>query len=276
MIQKMKYTTWKAHWMPGLSPVPIPESLARAWPPPSLLFNGPGRLDPSIFVLLPCKGVFCVTAWSHQRERERQRERGRALFKERRLMEQEQMAAILSRLPVCASQWAHSRCSIKDLWNKRMNEWTNGIQGTPLCVGDWIQAPLGAFPDWKPWNSKMTSLFPSQVQLRSWSHPSVKAHSRYLVDEANANTSIYIFLWSQFHLHIFKFCFTYLYWFQIEKGVHQGCILSPCLFNFYHESTSSETLGWRKHKLESRLPGEISITSDMQVTPPLWQKVKNN
>ena len=34
-------------------------------------------------------------------------------------------------------------------------------------------------------------------------------------------------------------------------------------------------LGWKKHKLESRLPGEISITSDMQMTPPLWQKVKN-
>ena len=33
-------------------------------------------------------------------------------------------------------------------------------------------------------------------------------------------------------------------------------------------------LGWRKHKLESRLPGEISVTSDMQMTPPLWQKVK--
>ena len=36
------------------------------------------------------------------------------------------------------------------------------------------------------------------------------------------------------------------------------------------------TLGWKKHKLESRLPGEISITSDMQMTPPLWQKVKRN
>ena len=33
-------------------------------------------------------------------------------------------------------------------------------------------------------------------------------------------------------------------------------------------------LGWKKHKLESRFPGEISITSDMQMTPPLWQKVK--
>ena len=37
-----------------------------------------------------------------------------------------------------------------------------------------------------------------------------------------------------------------------------------------------ETLGWKKHKLESRLLGEISITSDMQMTPPLWQKVKRN
>ena len=42
----------------------------------------------------------------------------------------------------------------------------------------------------------------------------------------------------------------------------------------YMQNTSCEMLGWLKHKLESRLPGEISITSDMQMTPPLWQKVK--
>ena len=41
------------------------------------------------------------------------------------------------------------------------------------------------------------------------------------------------------------------------------------------QSTSWEMLGWMKHKLESRLQGEISVTSDMQMTPPLWQKVKN-
>ena len=41
------------------------------------------------------------------------------------------------------------------------------------------------------------------------------------------------------------------------------------------QRTSWEMLGWMKHKLESRLPGEISITSDMQMTPHLWQKVKN-
>ena len=40
--------------------------------------------------------------------------------------------------------------------------------------------------------------------------------------------------------------------------------------------TSCEMLDWKKHKVESRLPGEISITSDMQMTPPLWQKVKRN
>ena len=40
------------------------------------------------------------------------------------------------------------------------------------------------------------------------------------------------------------------------------------------QSTSWETLGWMKHKLESRLPGEISITSDIQMTLPLWQEVK--
>ena len=65
-------------------------------------------------------------------------------------------------------------------------------------------------------------------------------------------------------------------WFQIGKGVHQGCIVSPCLFNLYAEYIMSETLGWKKHKLESRLPGEISITSEMQMTPLLRQKVKRN
>ena len=64
-------------------------------------------------------------------------------------------------------------------------------------------------------------------------------------------------------------------WFQIGKGVHQSYILSPAYLTDI-QSTSRETLGWMKHKLESRLPGEISMTSDMQMTPPLWQKVKKN
>ena len=64
-------------------------------------------------------------------------------------------------------------------------------------------------------------------------------------------------------------------WFQIGKGVHRGCILSPSYLT-YMQSTSCEMLGWIKHTLESRLPGEMAITSDMQMTPPLWQKVKRN
>ena len=62
-------------------------------------------------------------------------------------------------------------------------------------------------------------------------------------------------------------------WFKIGKGVSQSCISSSCLFKLY---TSCEMPGWMKHKLESRLPGEISITSDMQMTPHLQQKAKKN
>ena len=62
-------------------------------------------------------------------------------------------------------------------------------------------------------------------------------------------------------------------WFQ--KGVRQGCILSPCLFIFYAEYIMRNA-GLEEAQLESRLPGEISITSDMQMTPPLRQKVKRN
>ena len=64
--------------------------------------------------------------------------------------------------------------------------------------------------------------------------------------------------------------------FQIGKGVPQGCILSPCLFNLYAEYIK-RNLGLEETQagiLNTRLPGEISVTSDMQMTPPLWQKVK--
>ena len=63
-------------------------------------------------------------------------------------------------------------------------------------------------------------------------------------------------------------------WFQIGKGVCQGCILSPAYLTSM-QSISCVIPGWMKHKLESRLPGKISITSEMQMTPPLWQKTKN-
>ena len=61
-------------------------------------------------------------------------------------------------------------------------------------------------------------------------------------------------------------------WFQIGKGVRQGPILSAYLT--YMQSISCKMLSWMKHKLESRLLVKISTTSDMQITPPLWQKAK--
>ena len=63
--------------------------------------------------------------------------------------------------------------------------------------------------------------------------------------------------------------------FQIEKGVFQGYILLLRLFNL-HAWYIMQNARLENNKLQSRLPGEISITSDMQMTPPLWQKVKRN
>ena len=64
-------------------------------------------------------------------------------------------------------------------------------------------------------------------------------------------------------------------WFQIGKRDYQHCTLSPCLFNLYTEYITRNA-GLEETHLESRLPGKISITSDMQMKPPLWQKVKRN
>ena len=64
-------------------------------------------------------------------------------------------------------------------------------------------------------------------------------------------------------------------WFQTRKGVRQGCILSPHLFNLYAEYIM-QNARLDEAQLESRLVGEISITQDMQMTPPLWQRVKKN
>ena len=63
--------------------------------------------------------------------------------------------------------------------------------------------------------------------------------------------------------------------FQIEKGLHQDCILSPWLFNLYAEYIMQNA--WLDEaQAGTKIVGETSITSDVQMTPPLWQKVKRN
>ena len=62
--------------------------------------------------------------------------------------------------------------------------------------------------------------------------------------------------------------------FQIGKTVHQGCILSPCLFNLYAEFMRN--VGLEEAEAGIKIAGRNIITSDMQMTPPLWQKVKRN
>ena len=64
-------------------------------------------------------------------------------------------------------------------------------------------------------------------------------------------------------------------WFQIGKGVHQGCLLSPCLSNLYAEYILRNA-GLEETQAGIKAAEEISITSDMQMTLPLWQKVKRN
>ena len=64
-------------------------------------------------------------------------------------------------------------------------------------------------------------------------------------------------------------------WFQIGKGVRQGCILSPCLFNFYAEYIMRNA-GLNEAQAAIKIAGRNINNSDMQMIPPLWQKVKRN
>ena len=64
-------------------------------------------------------------------------------------------------------------------------------------------------------------------------------------------------------------------WFQIGKGVHQGCVLSPCLFNFYADYIMRNA-GLKEAQAGIKIVGRNTNISDMQMTPPLRQKVRRN
>ena len=64
-------------------------------------------------------------------------------------------------------------------------------------------------------------------------------------------------------------------WFQIGNGVVKAVFCHPA-YLMSMQSTSCKMPDWMKYKLDSRLLGEISIIANMQITPPLWQKVKKN
>ena len=64
-------------------------------------------------------------------------------------------------------------------------------------------------------------------------------------------------------------------WFQIGKGVRQGCILSPCSFHFYAEYIMRNA-GLEETQAGIKIAGRNINNSDMQMTPPLWQRVKRN
>ena len=67
---------------------------------------------------------------------------------------------------------------------------------------------------------------------------------------------------------------------QTDSKLGKECVKAvychPAYLTYMQNNTSCEMPGWMKHKLESRFLGEISITSDMQMTPLLWQKVKKS
>ena len=137
-------------------------------------------------------------------------------------------------------QIANIRCIIEKQESSRKT-FTSALLTMPKPLTVWITTNCGKF--WKRWDYQNT-------WAASW-------ENLYTDQDATVRTG----------------CGT-TDWFQIGKGDVKAVYCHPAYLT-YMQSESWETLGWMKHKLESRLLGEISITSDMQMIPPLWQKPKN-
>ena len=166
----------------------------------------------------------------------------------------------------------HLTCLLRNLYagQERKKE-SEVVQSFRLCATPWTAAyqspsPMGfsrqeywsglSFPS--PGDLPNPGIEPGSPTLQAETLPSEPQGSPNAGQEATVRAG-----------HGTKDCF------QIRKGVHQGYILSPCLFNLYTEYIMRNDR-LEEPKLESRLPGEISLTSDMQMTPLLWQKARRN
>ena len=137
-------------------------------------------------------------------------------------------------------QIANICCIIEKARNSRKMS-TSALLITPEPLTMWIRTTCGKF--FKRWECQTT--FPSSWEICTGQEATVRTRHETMD------------------------------WFEIGKGAHQGCILSPCLFNLYAEYIM-RNVGLEEAQAGIKIPGEISITSDMQMTPLLWQKVKGN
>ena len=127
-------------------------------------------------------------------------------------------------------------------WNNSRKTSTTALLTMPKPLTEWITINCGKFL--KRWEYQTT--WPASWEI----HMQVKKQQLELDMEQQTSS-------------------------KLRKEYIKAVYCHPA-YLIYIQSTSWEMLDWMKHKLKSRFPGEISITSDMQMTPPLWQKVKKN